>query len=371
MSGETPPSATTTTSATVDGFERLRVVSVDHDTDESVIVTFDVGDVGPELSFRHGQHLTLRREFDGVEVRRSYSICSPAPGGELRVAIRQVPGGVFSTWATNQLRPDDLVDVLPPAGHFNHELDPESERRYSLFAAGSGITPIYSIAATILGAEPHSTITLLYLNRTSQSTMLLEELQQLRDRYLGRFTISFAFSREETAGPLLTGRPDRARIDDLIAHGFLPAGVDHAFLCGPIDLVDTAATALTDAGMPPDAVHREIFTTNQVGTVRLAPQEVTQSSVAIATGRANLHGRVTQFELFDGDTVLDAVQRVRPDAPFSCRSGVCSTCQAVIRKGEVDMAVNLGLTDDEVQRGYVLTCQSRPTTSEVDVDYDA
>jgi len=349
-----------------DGFSALRVAAVEHDTDDSVIVSFD-----SDLEFAHGQHLTLRREFDGTEVRRSYSICSPAPSGELRVAIKHVQGGVFSTWANQELRPGDRLDVLPPAGHFTHQLDPASSRRYTMLAAGSGITPMFSIMATILAREPNADVSLVYLNRTSQSTMLLDELQDLRDRYLGRLSIAFAFTREETGGELLSGRPDRARLDRLIEAGFLPADADHAFLCGPLDLIADAERALIAAGMSADTVHREIFTTNQPGRVSLAPQEVTETSVAVATGRATLHGRATQFDIYEGDSVLDAVQRVRPDAPFSCRSGVCSTCQAVLRGGEVEMTVNYGLSADEVARGYVLTCQSHPTTPTVDVDYDA
>lgn len=354
-----------------DAFTSLAVSRVEHDTDDSVVITFDPAGAADKFAFEHGQHLTLRREFDGVEVRRNYSICAPAPGGDLRIAIKHIDGGVFSTWANTELRPGDRVDVMPPTGHFNHRLDADAVRRYSLFAAGSGITPIYSIAATILATEPRSTVTLMYLNRTSQSTMLLDEVHDLRDRHLGRFVVTYAFTREETGGALLSGRPDRGRLDELIRRGLLPADVDHAFLCGPIELIQDAEAALVAAGLAADAVHREIFTTNQMGTVSLAPQEITATSVAVATGRATLHGRATQFEMYEGDTVLDAVQRVRPDAPFSCRSGVCSTCQAVVRSGEVEMAVNYGLTDAEVGRGYVLTCQSRPTTGELDVDYDA
>ena len=352
-------------------FTPLPVRSVEHDTDDSVVVTFDTAAAGREMTFGHGQHLTLRREFDGVEVRRNYSICSPAPSGDLRVAIKRIDGGVFSTWANTDLRAGDLVDVMPPSGHFGHRLDPGTARRYTLLAAGSGITPIFSIAATILATEPRSHATLLYVNRTSQSTMLIDELHDLRDRYLDRFVVTFAFTREETGGALLAGRPDRARLDELVHAGFLPADADEAFLCGPIELIQDAERALVAAGLAPGAVHREIFTTNQMGTVTLAPQAITETSVAVASGRATLHGRATQFDLYEGDTVLDAVQRVRPDAPFSCRSGVCSTCQAVVREGAVQMAVNYGLSDDEVARGYVLTCQSTPTTGHVDVDYDA
>lgn len=351
-----------------DGFVTLTVRAVDRDTDDSVVVEFDAA--GHPMTFVHGQHLTLRRWFDDVEVRRSYSICSPAPSGALRVAIKHVPGGVFSSWAIDGLQPGDEVDVLAPAGHFTHELDATTPRRYTLLAAGSGITPVYSIAATVLENEPHAMVDLLYVNRTSLSTMLLDDLHDLRDRHLGRLRINFAFTREDTGGELLSGRPGRGRLDALVDAGFLPADADHAFLCGPIELITEAEAALVDAGMPADRVHREIFTTNQPGQVRMAPQEIVGQAV-VATGTATLHGRTSKFELYDGDTVLDAVQRVRPDAPFSCRSGVCSTCQAICRSGEVEMAVNYGLTDDEVARGYVLTCQSRPTTRELTVDFDA
>ncbi len=355
------------------GFRSLRVADLQRDTDDSVVVTFDpsADRVDPaEFAFRHGQHLTLRREVDGIEIRRSYSICSPAPDGRLRVAIKHVPGGVFSTWATTELAVGDRVDVLPPAGHFTHELDPATGRRYSMLAAGSGITPIFSIVATILRTEPDSIVHLLYVNRSSLSTMLLDELHDLRDSHLGRLRLTFAFTREDVGGELLSGRPDRARLDQLIEAGLLPADVDHAFLCGPIDLIADAEAALIEAGLDAAAIHREIFTTNQPGTVTIAPQEITETSVTVATGRATLHGRTSTFELYEGDSVLDAVQRVRPDAPFSCRSGVCSTCQAVIEEGDVEMAINYGLTDDEVARGYILTCQSRPTTPTVTVDYD-
>ena len=349
-----------------DGFLSLRVRAVEHDTDESAVVTFDTA--GASIPFRHGQHLTLRRRFDGVEVRRSYSICSAA-GGPLRVGVRRVPGGAMSTWVTEGLRPGDVVEVLPPSGHFTHDLDPGAARRYTLLAAGSGITPILSIAATVLACEPRSRVALVDVNRSSRSAMLLDELHDLLDRHLGRVRIAFAFTRELTEAPLLSGRPDRARVEAWIGAGLLPADADHAFLCGPIDLVTTAHDALVDAGLAADRIHRELFTTGQFG-VAAEPAPVTARSVAVAHGRATLHGRTSEFEVYDGDSVLDAFQRVRPDAPYSCRSGVCSTCQAVVRAGSVEMAVNYGLSADEVARGYVLTCQSRPTTDAVDVDFD-
>ena len=350
-----------------DGFLPLRVADVVHDTDDSAVVTFDTGD--RSIPFRHGQHLTLRRVVDGVEVRRSYSICT-AVGGPLRVAVRRVPGGAMSAWVIDALRPGDVVDVLPPSGHFTHELDPGAARRYTMLAAGSGITPILSIAATVLDAEPSSTVALVYVNRSSRSIMLLDEVHDLLDRHLGRLRVSFAFTREGTEAPLLDGRPDRARVDAWIGAGLLPADADHAFLCGPLELVAIAHDALVDAGLDAARVHRELFTTGQVGVVS-SPAPVTARSVAVAHGRATLHGRTSEFEVYAGDSLLDAFQRVRPDAPYSCRSGVCSTCQAVVRDGAVEMTVNYGLSADEVARGYVLTCQSHPTTDRIDVDFDA
>ena len=357
------------------GFVPLTVTAVEHDPHDCVLVTFDTGAHADRFAFAHGQHVNLRREFDtpdgAIDVRRSYSICSAAPAGQLRIAIREVPGGVFSTWATRDLQPGDTVEVTVPTGHFTHTLDASEARTYSLFAAGSGITPLYSVAATVLAREPRSRVHLVYVNRTARSTMLIDDLEDLRDRYLGRLSIAYVFTREESDATLLSGRPDAARIAELIDAGFLPAGADHTYLCGPIELTTAARDALIAAGTPAERIHREVFTTKQQGMVTLAPQEVTDTSVVVARGRANLHGRATTFEMYAGDSVLDAVQRVRPDAPFACRSGVCSTCQAVVREGTVSMLVNYGLTDDEVARGYVLTCQSHPTSDTVDVDFDA
>lgn len=366
--------------STLTTFVPLTVTRVEHDPHDCVLVTFDTGDHGDLFRFAHGQHVNLRRVFDGpdgtpVDVRRSYSICSAGPDGELRIAIREVAGGVFSTWATRELRPGDQVEVTPPTGHFTHELDPSAARTYTLFAAGSGVTPLFSVASTVLAHEPASRVTLVYVNRTARSTMLVDDLEDLRDRYLGRLRIAYVFTREESDAALLSGRPDADRIAALIDTGFLPAGADHTYLCGPIDLTNTVRDALIAAGTPPESIHREVFTTLQPnmqrGMVALAPQAVTETSVVTAHGRANLHGRTTAFEMYAGDTVLDAVQRVRPDAPFACRSGVCSTCQAVVREGAVEMDVNYGLTEGEVARGYVLTCQSRPTTDTIEVDFDA
>ena len=367
------PSSPDTTSLETgpDGFHPLTVEQIEHDTPDSVVVTFTPPEPREPWSFRHGQHLVLRRHVDGTEIRRSYSICSPAPDGPLRVSIKRVPGGAMSTWATTELRTGDTIDALPPSGHFSHDLDAATGRRYTVLAAGSGITPILSIVATVLRDEPESSVRLLYVNRTSASTMLLEALEDLRDRHLGRLEIAYVFTREQSEAELLGGRPDRARLDALIDAGLFPADADQVFLCGPIDLVTLAQESLVAAGTDPDRIHRELFSADQLGSIRSdAPQVVDDSVPIVASGTATLHGRDTAFDVYEGDSVLDAVQRVRPDAPFSCRSGVCSTCQARLVDGAVDMAVNYGLEPRDVERGMVLTCQSRVTTSRVVVDYD-
>ncbi len=360
----------TTAPTSAPTFVALPVTDVRRDTETSVVLTLDpAGD--PRFRFAHGQHLTFRREFDGVEVRRSYSICSPAPDGELKVAIKLVDGGVFSTWANRELVTGEILDVMTPTGHFTCDLEPTGGRNFALVAAGSGITPIVSIAATVLAGEPESTVTLLTVNRTTSSIMLLDEVEALRNRYLGRFRIWNVLTQEPTAAPLLTGRPDRARIDEFIGHGILPDEPDEVFVCGPEDLVATVHAAYAARGIDERHLHDELFTTAQVGRVVSAgPREVDESTVPVGAGVAVLHGRETAFDLFEDDTVLDAAQRARPDMPFSCRAGVCSTCRAHLVEGEVTMALTHGLVPGEEEAGYILTCQAVPTTDTVRVDFD-
>jgi len=350
---------------TIEGFQQLTVARVEHDTPESAIISF-----AERLPFRHGQHLVLRREFDNEEVRRSYSLCSNAPDGDLRIGVKRVPDGIMSTWLTTELQPGDRIEALAPSGHFTHEAPTDQPERHMLLAAGSGITPIYSIMTTALAQHPDSEVDLLYINRSSNSTMLLDDLEDLRDGNLGRVRITYAFTREDGDAELLSGRPDRQRLDRLIEAGLLRIDVDHAWLCGPMALVDDAREALIAAGLDASRIHRELFTASTSGR-RRPIAAVPDSAVVVGEGRATLHGRQSTFEIREGESVLDAVRRVRPDAPFSCRAGVCSTCQARLCGGSVEMEVNYGLTDDEVARGLVLTCQSRPSGDEpVIVDYD-
>jgi ring-1,2-phenylacetyl-CoA epoxidase subunit PaaE len=350
-------------------FATLTVSAVERDTADSVIVTLETG--GDErFRFVHGQHLTFRRSFDDVEVRRSYSVCAAAPDGALRVAIKRVSRGVFSTWATTELEAGVDLDVMTPTGHFTHDIVPSLARRYALVAAGSGITPIYSIAATILAEEPDSVVSLLCVNTNSNSIMLLDDIEALRNRYLGRLQIWNVLTQEATEIPLLEGRPDADRIGAMIRAGVLPAEPDHVFVCGPEGLVASVRTAYLGVGVVADAIHDELFTSSQVGRVSLAPQVIEQGERPVGTGSAILHGRTTTFDIYEGDSILDAAQRSRPDAPFSCRAGVCSTCRAHLDEGEVDMEVTHGLVPGEEQQGYILTCQALPKTTSVRVDFD-
>ena len=327
MTGSDPDATASTTAS-----GRCASSAVEHDTDDSVVVTFDRDDA--KLRFEHGQHLTLRREFDGVELRRSYSICSRAPDGPLACRDPSGPG-----WCLLDLGVDRAATPATRSTHCRRsDTSPTgstrtSSRRYAALAAGSGITPILSIVSTILAAEPtrgsHSSTSTARVDRRCCSI----ELQDVRDRHLGRLSIAFAFTREEIGGELLSRptRPGADRTLDRVGH---PARRRRPRVPVRTDRDDQRhRDALIGAGLSAEQIHREIFTTKQQGTATLAPQEITETSVAIATGRATLHGRTSSFDLYEGDSVLDAVQRVRPDAPFSCRSGVCSTCQAVIRDG--------------------------------------
>ncbi|MBN4047489.1 2Fe-2S iron-sulfur cluster binding domain-containing protein [Acidimicrobiaceae bacterium AH-315-P05] len=364
----TMPSSVAASSAPA--FATLAVTDVRRDTANSVVVTLDAGG-DDRFRFVHGQHLTFSRNFDDVGVRRSYSICSSAQSGELAVGIKRVEGGVFSTWANTELAEGDQLRVMTPTGSFTHTLDPAAARSYTLVAAGSGITPIASIAATVLEAEPASVVTLLQIDQTLASIMLLPEIEALRNWYLGRLRIWHVLTREPTDSPLLSGRPDGPRFEAFIDSGMLDEAPDHVFVCGPEEVVETVRAVYEARGTDPDLVHDELFTSAQVGRIESAgPAVVSDGAIPVATGSAVLHGRRLAFAMYEGDTVLDAAQRVRHDVPFSCRAGVCSSCRAHLTEGEVTMGVTHGLVPGDADGGFILTCQAHPTSSMITVDFD-
>ncbi|MEO0493185.1 MAG: 2Fe-2S iron-sulfur cluster-binding protein [Actinomycetota bacterium] len=349
-------------------FHPLTVTDIERDTPSSVLVTLACDDT--ELGFEHGQYLTFRHEIDGVEIRRSYSICSPVDGA-LRVGIKRVDGGAFSTWATSALRVGDTVEAMAPMGRFTHELDPAAARSYTLVAGGSGITPIYSIAATILEHEPDSVLTLLQVDQASSTVMLLDDVEDLRNLHLDRFRVWRQLTREPQALDLLDGRPTVESFLAGVERGLFPAAPDHVFLCGPEALVETITEAHDRLGLPADRIHIELFTSAQSGRApNRARGPIDDSIDPVATGQVTLEGRTSTFSVLPDDTLLSAIQRARPDVPFACEAGVCSTCRSKVTDGTVEMAATYGLVPGEADAGFILTCQATPTTSTVSVDFD-
>jgi ring-1,2-phenylacetyl-CoA epoxidase subunit PaaE len=357
------------------------VAAVDQLTDDAVAVTFAVP---PELraafSFVAGQHLTVRRFTDADEARRSYSISSTptelAERGLVRIGVKQIAGGVFSTYAAKALAAGESVDVLPPLGHFTTAFEKTRTRRYAAIAAGSGITPVLSLLATGLATEPLSQFTLLYGNRAAATVMFSEELADLKDSHPGRLHVLHVLSREPQLSPLLSGRVDASRLREILDHTELldAATVDEWFLCGPYGMVTDAKGVLAERGVPDDRVHTELFHVDEppVEGAEGAPvalgSEVEGASTAVTI---ILDGRESSFAMGRGERVLDAALRVRGELPYACKGGVCSTCRAKLVEGEVAMVRNYALEPSEVAAGYVLTCQSRPVTDKIVVDYDA
>lgn len=348
------------------GFHPLTVARVDRLTDDATAITFDVPAEFAELfAFRAGQSLTLRRVVDGVEHRRSYSICAPA-GAAPRIGVRAIPAGVVSTWLVHEVRPGDVVEVAPPSGSFR--ADPDLGGRHLCIAAGSGITPMLSIASTVL-AHPAATVTLLYGNRTTGSVMFAEELADLKDRHPARLELVHVLSREPRDVELFTGRLDADRLRRLLTALVPLAEVDHVWLCGPFGLLTDARAVLAELGVPDDRVHVEHFHVDEPPPRLHRPDHVPSGATSALT--VLLDGRSTTTPVPRDATVLDSAQRTRSDLPFACKGGVCGTCRARVVGGEVEMVRNYALEPHEVEAGFVLTCQSYPVTDEVSVDFDA
>ncbi|MCQ4082390.1 phenylacetate-CoA oxygenase/reductase subunit PaaK [Streptomyces sp. RB6PN25] len=349
-------------------FHTLRVARTERLCEDATAITFDVPEEFAEAyAFAPGQSLTLRRIVEGRDERRSYSICSPV-GGPLRIGVREVPGGLFSSWLVHRVRPGETVDVLPPLGAFTPDLDVPAH--HVLIAAGSGITPVLSIAASVLAAHPRSEVTLFYGNRRTDTVMFVDELADLKDLHPSRFQLAHVLSREPREAELFSGRLDAQRLSALIDGLVDVNSADHWWLCGPHGMVQGARQVLSGLGVPAERVHQELFYADD------APVETFHHADAAPTGPVStvtvvLDGRTTESVLPRNRTVLDGAQRSRPDLPFACKGGVCGTCRALVRCGEVDMRRNFALEPDEVAAGYVLTCQSYPVSDELTVDYDS
>lgn len=355
-------------------FHRLRIDRVERLCEDAVAVTFAVPDgLAQEYAFRPGQALTLRKLVDGADERRSYSICAPV-GGPLRIAVREVPGGLFSRWLVRDAKPGEEVEVLTPSGLFTPELGVPAD--HVLLAAGSGITPMLSIAASVLAADRSSTVTLLYGNRRSDTVMFADELADLKDRYLGRFQLVHVLSRETRDAELLSGRLDPERVRALLAALVDIGSVGHWWLCGPFGMVAGAKDLLAELDVPGDRVHQELFhAEDEPLPERDEDWDRADASADGGSGPQSevtvvLDGRGSTLCLPRDRSILDGAQRSRPDLPFACKGGVCGTCRALVTEGEVEMRRNFALEEKELAAGYVLTCQARPVTDRVTVDYD-
>jgi ring-1,2-phenylacetyl-CoA epoxidase subunit PaaE len=356
-------------------FHSLRIKKVEKETDECVSIEFDVPEELKEIfQFKQGQNLTIKKIFNGEELRRNYSICTSPFDNKLKVAVKKSEGGVFSTWANQELKADDILEVLPPTGKFYTELNPSKKKNYVAFAAGSGITPILSIIKTTLITERKSEFTLVYGNRTKNSIIFKEELEALKDKFIDRFRIYHILSRELTDTEINNGRIDVDKLELLFSKLINIKICDAFFVCGPEEMIFCIKGYLEGRGIANDKIHFELFTVpgqkqtaNDKRQSEMLKEEGPKAKVSV-----KLDGIMFDFDLpYESESILDAALKQGADLPYACKGGVCTTCKAKLIEGQVSMDVNWGLEPDEVQKGYILTCQSHPQTDRIIVDFDS
>lgn len=348
-------------------FHSLRIAEVRRETPDCISVAFEVpAALAEEFRYAPGQHLSLRAVLDGEELRRSYSICSGLDDGELRVAIKKVGGGRFSSWANEALRPGQRIDVMTPDGRFTVPIDPAHAKHYIAFAAGSGITPILSLAKTLLAREPQSRFTLVYGNRRAAGTMFVEELAALKNRHLTRFMLLPVFSREEQEVDLFNGRIDATKVRRILAELVSPQHIDEAFVCGPASMLDEVEQELARSGVPSARVHVERFGTPGAATGVAAAPDAADARLTILIDGVR---REVEFHRHHG-SVLEAGRAAGLDLPYSCKGGMCCTCRAKVVQGEVKMRKNFALEAADLEAGFVLTCQAYPLSDRVLLSFD-
>jgi len=353
-------------------FHSLKVRKVEKETEDCVSIEFEIPeDLKEAFQFKQGQNLTIKKVLNGEELRRSYSICTSPFENKLRVAVKKAEGGVFSTWANEELNEGELLEVLPPTGKFYTELNPSQKKNYVAFAAGSGITPILSIIKTTLLTEPESTFTLVYGNRTKSSIIFKEDLEALKDKFIDRFRVYHILSRELTEALINNGRIDVDKLELLFSKVIDQKRCDDFFICGPEEMIFCIKGYLEGRGISSNKIHFELFTVpgekkSEAQTTKLETEEGPRAKVSV-----KLDGVVFDFDLnYESESILDAALKQGADLPYACKGGVCTTCKAKLIEGEITMDVNWGLEPDEVARGFILTCQSHPKTDKVVIDFD-
>lgn len=351
-------------------FHQLSVTDVQKTIRDAVVVSLKPVN-GGDFDFIQGQYLTFRQDFDGIEVRRSYSICSGKDDGTLQVGIKKVDGGAFSTWANETLATGMVVEAMEPAGSFHTPITPTEGRNYLGFAGGSGITPVLSILRTVLGREADSTFTLVYANRGVNSIMFHEELEDLKNRYMQRLTVIHILESDAQDIDLFTGRIDADKCKALFSNWIDIESIDTSFICGPEPMMLAIAAALRDHGLTDDRIKFELFASAQPGRLKRKASSADTGTQAKSTeATITMDGSARSFTMDKDQTILDAALENALDAPFACKAGVCSTCKCRVLEGEVEMIANHALEDYEVEQGYVLSCQSFPVSDRVVVDYD-
>ncbi|MBU2922854.1 phenylacetate-CoA oxygenase/reductase subunit PaaK [Winogradskyella psychrotolerans] len=353
-------------------FHILKVADIYKETEDTSVITFEVpSELKKEFQFRQGQHLTLKADINGEDVRRSYSLCSSPLDGQWKVAVKLIPGGKFSTYINNELKRGDQLEVMSPSGTFGVDVNATKAKNYLFFAAGSGITPVLSMVKAHLEAEPNATCKLFYVNKTAKSIIFKEELEQLRNKYFGRFEIYYFLTKERRDIELFNGRFDDEKMRILTQTFIDIPDTSEVFLCGPEKMVNYVSTYLINAGLPKELVHFELFVTGLSDedikrAERLAQQNVEGIEVTIVDGGKEFAFTMTK----EYDNILDAALGAGADLPFACKGGVCSTCKCEVIEGAVEMKINYALDEKEVSQNLVLSCQAVPTSEKVVVDFD-
>ncbi len=353
-------------------FHSLKIADIYKETEDTSVVTFEVPlELNEQFKFRQGQHLTLKADIDGEDVRRSYSLCSSPLDNKWQVAVKQIPEGKFSTYINENLQAGDELEVMAPSGTFGVEVNSEKPKNYLFFAAGSGITPVLSMVKAHLASEPNSTCKLFFVNKTAKSIIFKEELEQLRNTYFGRFEIYYFLTKERRDIELFNGRFDDEKMQVLTKTFIDIPDTSEVFLCGPEKMVNYVSEYLINSGLPKELVHYELFVTGLSEedikrAERLAQQNVEGVEVTIVDGGKEFEFTMTK----EYDNILDAALGAGADLPFACKGGVCSTCKCRVIEGSVEMKINYALDENEVSQQLVLSCQSVPTSDKVVVDFD-